>query len=91
MGPYLMGEMGRPPTTVLVCEELHQFLIDSGIPAGAKIPRPDWDELLAKARHVSWAQAENITRTGQQHGLWERIPNVGRVPGSVVLKATAPT
>lgn len=64
--------MGRPPTTVLLCEELHSFLLDNGIPPGAKIPRPLWDKLLAKARHVSWAQAENITRTGATHGLWER-------------------
>lgn len=86
-----MSELGRPPTTVLVCHEIRQLLLESGIPPGTKIPRPDWDELLAKARHVSWAQAENITRTGLQHGLWDRVPNMGRVPGSVVLKAIAPS
>lgn len=86
-----MTELGRPPTTVLVCQELQSLLLENGIPANTKIPRPLWDELLAKARHVSWAQAENITRTGHQHGYWQRIPNVGRVPGSVVLKPMAPT
>jgi hypothetical protein len=86
-----MSELGRPPTTVLVCEEIQRLLLENGIPPNAKIPRPLWDELLAKARRVSWAQAENITRTGHQHGYWTRIPNVGRMPGSVVLRAMAQT
>lgn len=86
-----MSELGRPPTTVLVCEEIQRLLLESGIPPDSKLPRPLWDELLAKARRVSDVQAERITKTGHQLGLWERIPNMGRRPGSVVLKAIAPS
>lgn len=84
-----MTERGRPPTTVSRCEELYDFLIANGVPPGSKIPRPLWDGYLAKAANVSHAQAENITRTGAHHGLWERQPNMGRVPGSITL-LTAP-
>lgn len=81
-----MIEQGRPPTTVLLCQELHSFLLEQGIQPGSKLPRPLWDKLLAKARGVSWAQAENITRTGAQHGYWDRVASRGRTPGYVVLK-----
>lgn len=78
--------MGRPPTTVAVCHEIHSLLLGEGIPLGVKIERPLWDELVARAAQVSWAQSENITRTGANLGLWERNPNVGRIPGSIVLR-----
>jgi hypothetical protein len=82
--------MGRPPTTVAVCQEVHALLLESGVEPGAKIPRPLWNELVGKCqgpeRQVSWAQAENITRTGAMLGLWERVPHSGRVPGSIMLR-----
>jgi hypothetical protein len=77
--------MGRPPTTVALCYEVHSLLLENGIPIGAKMPRPLWDKLLAQGRHVSWAQTRNITQTGVQHGLWTLQGNAGRVPGSVAL------
>lgn len=85
-----MGSLGRPPTTVLVCEEIHSFLLENGVPPGVKVPRPLWDELVGKTAGVSYAQARNITATGAVHGLWERHDSQGRVPGSVVLKPMAP-
>lgn len=84
-----MTERGRPPTTVSRCEELYQLLIACGIPTGARIPRPLWNGYVGKAGRVSSAQVENITRTGEQQGFWERQDSRGRVPGSVTL-LTAP-
>jgi hypothetical protein len=87
-----MSGPGRPATTVDLCHEIHSLLLESGIPLGSKVPRPLWDKLVGRGAKVSWAQTENITRTGANLGLWERRPNAGRVPGSIVLRdeATVP-
>ena len=82
-----MEGRGRPPTTVTVCHEIHSFLLENGVPAGSKVPRPLWDELVGKAAGVSYAQARNITATGALHGLWDRMDSQGRVPGSIIVKA----
>jgi hypothetical protein len=76
---------GRPPTTVLFCRSIHAFLLEQGIPVDRKIPRPLWDELLARAGQVGYNQAHNMTKTGATHGLWEFTPGQGRLPGSVKL------
>lgn len=81
--------MGRPPTTVAVCHELHSLLLESGIQPGMKVPRPLWNELIGQGVKVSWAQAENITRTGSMLGLWDRHSGHGRVPGSIELRQAA--
>lgn len=77
--------VGRPATTVQLCSELHTWLIGQGIPPDYKIPRPDWDQIVARGCGVADAQVRNITRTGEQHGYWRRTPNQGSINGSVAL------
>jgi hypothetical protein len=79
--------MGRPPTTLAACRELHDFLLRNGEAVGSKFRRPDWDRIVVAGLQVGLAQAKNITGTGRAYGLWDVIPSQGRLPGSVLLLA----
>jgi hypothetical protein len=80
-----MEERGRPPTTVAVCHEIHDLLLEKGIGPGSKVPRPLWDDLVMRAVQVSYPQSRNITKTGVGLGLWQSHSGHGLIPGSVVL------
>lgn len=85
--------MGRNPgsqPTMTACIELHAILIENHVPIGAKIPRPLWDRLVGRFAGVSYAQTNNITRTGESQGYWTRSMGRGPIHGSVTLSALPP-
>lgn len=86
--------MGRPPTTLLQCREVHALLLARGVAPGQRIPRDLWNQLIVQGCEVSSAQARVITRTGVEAGLWGvDLPKAqggrfGLTPGAVFLIST---
>lgn len=92
--------MGRPLNGTLRVEELNASIrqvVTPGTPT-ASIPRPKWDRILLKHYGIGIEMAQNLTRTGEALGYWQREagqaggPDGGRKPGVVrILPDDAPS
>ncbi len=77
--------MGRPATTLQLCQQIHAQLQQEGL-LGLSIPRPDWNRFLIQSTGKSINQVENYTLTGEGAGLWTVARGAGRRSGHVVLQ-----
>lgn len=64
--------MGRPSGNIApLMKDVHQALLDLGVPVGHTFPGDEWDQILIVGAGAESAPTRReYTRIGAAHGLW---------------------